>query len=94
MHELVEGLRNGKRLARLDRDVRPFQHANDLERVERVSARGLMHLRKERTRKHDPEMLLHDPVQSRYLHRADLDVRAPLAGKRATKLGQQRAVET
>ena len=49
-----------ERLARLDRDVRPLQHANDLERVEGVSTRGLMHLGEEGTRKQDSEVLLHD----------------------------------
>ncbi len=39
--ELVQGLRHGQRLTRLDGDARAAKHAHDLEGVERVPARCL-----------------------------------------------------
>ena len=72
--EVVQRVRHGERLAGLDRDARAPEHADDLERVERVSARRLVHLREERARERDPEMLLDDVVQRRDVERADVDL--------------------
>ena len=61
--ELVQRVRDGQRLAGLDGMARALQRSDDLERVERVPAGGLVHLGEKRTGKRDSEVASDDVVQ-------------------------------
>jgi hypothetical protein len=62
--EIVESLRYGQRLARIDGNARAAKRADDLQRVERVSSRNLVHFGRKRTRKRDAEVLVDDTLES------------------------------
>ena len=82
VYERVEGLRNRQRLTSLDRGADSLQHTDDLERVERVAARGVVHLRGERPRQHGAEMALDDAVQRPCVERPHRQLGKAVRGKR------------
>ena len=88
--EVVEGVGYRQGLPGLDGHARARERAHDLERVEGVSARGLMHLRQQRSRQRDVEVGLHDLVQRREIERADVQV---AAARGAPQLVDERALE-
>ena len=67
-------------------DARSLKHAHDLERVERIAARAVVHLGEQRSRERHPEVLVDDAVQARRLERADVDARVALGRERAQQL--------
>ena len=91
--EIVERLGERKRLPGFDRDASALQRSNDLERVERIPAGRVVHLRQERARKDDSQMRLHDPVERKHSEWADLDLLIPPRRKRSPQLREQRALE-
>jgi hypothetical protein len=91
VHELLQRLGDGQRLARGDGRSGPVQRADDLERVERVSARGLMDLGQQRTRKRKPELLANEMMQCAEVEGADPDGDETFAGKRAANLRDEHA---
>ncbi len=80
--EVVKGIRHGKRLAGLDRDVGALEHPDDLERIEGIPAGRLVHLRQQRTRQCDAEVFLDELVQRRRLERRRPD-RVTARGERS-----------
>ena len=93
MHQILQRLRDGQRLACLDRDSRALQHSNDLERVERIPAGRLVHLGEKGPRKRDSKVVVHDMVERSQVDGTDLDAGVALRRKRARELGQQRALQ-
>src|SRR6478735_6450616 len=76
--------------ARLHGGLGALEHPNDLERIEGVSSRGIVHLRQQRTRKRDAQVLLDDLVQGGGLEAADSYVAA--AGH-APELADEQALD-
>ena len=89
--ELVQRLRHRQRLTRLDRDARASEHPDDLERVERVSAGGAVHLGEKRAGQRDAEVVLDDVMQRTEIERArpSTVVKRP-SGKRPSELVDER----
>src|SRR6476469_4449333 len=74
--EIVERVGHRQWPARLHGRLGALEHPNDLERIEGVSSRGIVHLRQQRTRKRDAQVLLDDLVQGGGLEAADSYVAA------------------
>ena len=92
VHELVERVRHWQGLARSERNARAAKRTHDLDCVERVSTRCLVHLGQERTREGNIE-LAHDGVKRTDVERADVDLDKAVTGEGSAELVDDRAVE-
>lgn len=93
IHQIVQRLGDGQRLARLDGYSRALQRPNDLERVERIAAGCLVHLGEERAWERRAEVAMDHAVKGLHVERGDVDDDHPLGRKRAPELGEQGALQ-
>ena len=91
--EIVQRVRHWQGLPALDRDSGSLEHPHDLERVERIPVRCLMHLRESRARERDTELLEHHMVERTDVERPYIDVTEPHGGQRSRQLSDQEALE-
>ncbi len=78
----MKRLGDGETLSPIDRDAAPLHPANDLEGVERVSAGRVPHLVEKRSRQDEPQMRLHDLMQSAGVERAHVHAHDAVGGER------------